>query len=367
MDMQFICHINLKNNDLNFKEFEVHEYSYNSKLKRVSINSPQKTNFSTNILRISYATARTICSYHADQQEFYFDVISSFFSHLNFIKTNPIGTNDFLLRKDRLNRLRDFSQKTRIGELAQGVNYLFLQERLNYPFIIDYHLFCNKMKLSVSGQSPDYVILNSNLKTIGLFESKGEAAKKSNVNGKLQSAFNQLYNAQNVLLHKNGVPVNKLIPICSKFEFNQGKISSINYCFNSLRNRKSVFNRVDIYKRHYASWFYLVGDFTRATLLNNGEVISPLETEGDISYNYETQTEIYWVSNFPFRQIANYFNLKIDVLYFDSVGFKIGISKKFVHLLINTNIEEIPIQEAVIEGNMQWFRDGTVIQINAQE
>jgi len=206
MEMYMYLELNSTNDfykAIELKELEVYKYEFEINATKIKIkDKTQEDNFQTNLIRIAYATARTLCSFHADNKELYFDVISSILSHLNFIEPNDHRTS-FLLKRDRLNRLRDFSQTGRTGELAQGINYLFVQERLDYPFIIDYHLFCDRLSITIDGRTPDFVLLDKNLTKIGLFESKGEAAILDTVKGKLSSAMKQLVSGkQNLLLNK---------------------------------------------------------------------------------------------------------------------------------------------------------------------
>lgn len=344
------------------KKLNVFKYEYNSSKERVKKKSKKKEDdFKTNLLRVSYATARTLCSLHIDNKELYFDIIASIFSHLNFIEPND-PRESFLLKKDRLNRLRDFSQTGRTGEMGQALNYLFVQERLGFPYIIDYHLFCDRLKIKIKGRTPDFVLLNPQLNKIGLFESKSEAAISDNITTKLNDAMKQLKIGKQKLLLNKKLYAKNLYPVCTKFLFNHPEISSINYCDIEFSDDSDKFSPNDILKAHYASWFYLVGDFTRATMLSKGENISSLEGLGDVVYDGQNDEEIYWVSYIRNTQFIN--TLGLHVLFASKEkDFKIGIKKEFVNRLINSNDNEMPIQKEITEGDMQWFCDGTVLKI----
>jgi hypothetical protein len=346
------------------KKLNVFKYDYNAVKGKVKKKNKQKEqDFESNLLRISYATARTLCSFHIDNKELYFDIIASILSHLNFVEPND-SRQSFLLKKDRLNRLRDFSQTSRTGEMAQGINYLFVQERLDYPYIIDYHLFCDRLNIKIEGRTPDFVLLNPLLNKIGLFESKSEASVANSVTTKLNDAMKQLMiGKQNLLLNKKLYAKN-LYPVCTKFLFEHPEISTINYCYIAFSDEPVKFSPDDIIKAHYASWFYLVGDFTRAQLLSNGENIPSLEDVGEVTYDGVTDKDIYWVSNIN-NAFFNSVNKHLLFVFMKSY-FKIGIRKDVVKRLTITIEGPMPTQEAIIDGEMQWFTDGTVLRIKTK-
>jgi hypothetical protein len=348
------------------KQFEVFRYSLKKGKQKVKPSSKTKmANYDTNLLRISYATAITICSLHADRREYYFDIIASVLSHLNFVEPAAAG-NAFLLKKSRLDRLRDFSQTGRTGELAQGINYLFTQEILGFPFIIDHHLFCDRLNINVSGQTSDFVLLNPYQNKLGLLESKGEAAKKNTVTTKLNDSLEQLDATQHNLLLNSGLYAQFLHPVCSRFGFATPKVSSINYCDLNTAPATAI-NRQDIIRRHFASWFYLIGDFTRAELLINDEMIPSLNEGGDVVYD-GGDSEIFWVSDIRWLRQNNDLSLRLYWRYFKNFNFRLGIRKDFVALLTASVLpEEIPVQPAVLEGTRQWFRDGTVVEMKSEE
>ena len=348
------------------RQFNVFLYSLKAGKRKVKKSSKaQQQDFATNLLRLSYGTARTICSYHADKREFYFDVIASLLSHFNYTEPNAVN-NYFYLSKSRWSRLRDFSQTTRTGELAQGLNYLFTQERLGFPFVVDYHLFCNGNSTKIEGRTSDFVLLNDQANTTGLMESKGEAAKKDTVTTKLNDALEQLDAGQQTLLLARGLYAQFLHPVCTKFQFVVPEVSSINYCDIDSAKATDIAQR-DIVRRHFASWFYLVGDFSRAQALINGNTIPALDEGGEVVYD-GGDSEIFWVSDIRWLRENNNLSIRLYWRYFKNLNFRLGIRKDFVELLTLSDLPaQFPQQPAVLEGARQWFRDGTVIEVKSEE
>lgn len=299
-----------------------------------------------------------------DKQELYFDIIASLLSHLNFITIND---EEYLqLKESRLQRLRDFSRTTRTGELAQGISYLFTQEKLDYPFVVDYHLFCELFTIVIpdGSKTPDFVVLKSDFSQIGLMESKGEASKTSNItgtSGKLGTAMNQLESVDNPC-------ASELIPICTRFE-NDGNTlnSAIHYALVSNECDQDEKLRRRVLRQHYSSWFYLIGDFTRATQLLLEEGFTALED--DVNYVLEVddnKTEVYWVERpfgFEFLNDGTYSRFFIHVDMPARQEVKFGIYKTVVDRILNNSIEsKIEFPEETTD-NYNRFLDGTVIRI----
>ncbi|TBH76269.1 hypothetical protein EWU22_01600 [Aquirufa nivalisilvae] len=322
--------------------------------------------FKTNELRIAYATARTLCSYHLDKKELYFDIIASLLGHFNLITRN---NHQYLnLKSDRLKRLRDFSKTSRIGELAQGINYLFVQERLNYPFIIDFHLFQEKSKKPASHKkTPDFVTLNIDFSQIGLLESKGEAQKGFKItgkNGKLKEALVQLESA-------NWPSVNHLIPCCVRFEEDISSLKSgIHYSKIRKKQIKNSELQLRMFKQHFASWFYLVGDFTRASILIDGGNIENLENDERYEIGTDDKAEkIYWLKrpisiNFDIEGEKSSIHLYTHFIHQND--FNIGIYESVITQIVRGNLDNKTFPFSInSEGNYKRFADGTLIRLSS--
>lgn len=93
------------------------------------------------------------------------------------------------------------------------------------------------------------------------------------------------------------VNASRIIPCCTKFRWRLNDTSTIHY--SHIINRQAGgpgLNASRLFKIHYASWFYLVGDFDRARQLVNNEPMTEIPLEGDI-YSYNDKLEVYWVES----------------------------------------------------------------------
>lgn len=355
----------------NYK-LEVHKYSAPN---FYAISKVTEDYFELDIIELAYATARTMCSYHVRHQEYYFDVISSLLSHFNFIEKN--ADNYLVISESRYIRLRDFSRTTRVGEMAQAINSLFVANRLNFPFIIDFDLAKEKtqntLNIQTNGKTPDFVVVNREFSKLGLFESKGSGGKKPNITAigsYLHKAQEQINDVTNPCFDTN-------IPVCVRFENNKDftypnqnptiKNSSINYGLieKNCTDKKDL---KPLIKLQYTSWFYLVGDFKRVTNLLNQEIIAEILIENDPDYAYDKTTDeenpIFWVSDRFMQGFSSaygeiYSHLTITSRYFREGELKIGIYESVIKFLRGeSDTMNFP------EGNteeLKRFGDGTVI------
>lgn len=330
--------------------------------------------FSIDILDLSYVTARTLCSYHVSNRELYTDIIASLLSHLNFIdKTEYYLT----LSESRYARLRDFSKTTRIGELAQGTNALFVGKRLDFPFVIDFDLAKDQtfaqLNIQTNGRTPDFVIVNSARTKLGLLESKGTMlGAVSGKNGYLSDAMEQIDSVINPCFET-------AVPACTRFGHNHdhtgvgGEInerSSINYgLIEKECNDPKELNK--LFKLNYASWFYLVGDFDRASSLAESGTITEILEVDDPIYELDAETDkknpIFWVKRpfinvFPSGENGEYF-LGINSYFDGDKRIKIGVYASVVKELIGGSGETfIPEGESPNE-NLRRYPDGTVLWV----
>lgn len=338
------------------------------------ITRVREDDFSLDIIDMAYYTARTLCSYNLDHQELYIDVIASLMSHINFIDSSQ---SNLLLRESRYKRLRDFSKSSRIGELAQGINAMFVSNRLKFPYIIDFHLAKVKTKSSfdfqTTGKSPDFVIVDSTLKKIGLFESKGNM--NGNVTRDLQNALVQIDSVSSAKC------IDAKVPISTRFQDDNGfsrrilrkkRKSSINY--GLFENECSESKDTSLLRKlHYASWFYLVGDFERVNSILNDGTIAPIAEENDPIYVLDRVTDkgnpIFWVkkplsftvSNKPLDLKTHLF---ITSRYFYEDKFRIGIYKNVIDSITNPSESNTAYQ--LPEGTIDYLKkypDGTLLYL----
>lgn len=197
------------------KEIDIVEYTCSSartpharlRLNKSSIVA-KKMEFSS--IKLSVAIARTILSYDPSNLDLVFQSVSAFFNIQSIIGTK--GRNLCLVDNIR-DKFRDFSLSGRVGELAQALNYIFVQEILKKPLVVDFEGFLLAQGYwglyPYKGQTPDFVVSDIGLSAISLIESKGSCPKEEGIKLKttLRLGLEQCDKAQQYFI-KNKLPIN---------------------------------------------------------------------------------------------------------------------------------------------------------------
>lgn len=128
------------------------------------------------MLELIYSTAKSILTnvpmYTPNAMAF----ARAYFSTIPFLLTDKDGY--WVIDYANKDVLRDFSKTTRIGELAQGINYALCFKVLGAVSVYDFKDFIQNEKgirKAIKGKTPDYVIQYRNGE-YGLIESKGTTA-----------------------------------------------------------------------------------------------------------------------------------------------------------------------------------------------
>ena len=130
-----------------------------------------------NLLELSWYTAKATVT-NVSAYSIKVRLLALSFFHLAPIVFSSTPGN-LQIHDDFKDVFRDFSRTTRIGEFAQGINYLFARKVLRAQAVYDFEDFYNSYsggkKIKRESQ-PDYVLRNYD-GTFSLFESKGSFDK----------------------------------------------------------------------------------------------------------------------------------------------------------------------------------------------
>ena len=359
------------------KEIDVREYTNSSVAtprKHLREAADTHPSFNFNGARLSIAIARTLASHHPTVKEFWLDIFMSAIGIRNIVSRD---SREFKLIEDRLVRLRDFTRTSRIGEMAQGIAYLFSQDRLGYPIVGDFEHFFNSKGVVIlaSESTPDFV-LQKNLisKNISLLESKGtEINSTTSIKSFLSTGLAQCKNGIKLASDAGFVVENKFAT-CAEFSVDtEIETSKLHYVDPSENSTQTDFDD-SLLRFHFASWFYLIRDFESVRLLiegkpikNNNRYLEPHTYNGE---EYLILTGRYFrrvIERFETKAFIDeyfYYRYALDHLYRDEI--KIGISTKiFNHLAGKERLSEFPnfnIQKGE-KDNMNVFLDGTIFSL----
>lgn len=343
---------------------EVKKDSITKAKKHLKYSSNKNNILEFDALKMNIAISRGILSKDLSNIDLMFEVFSSYFRYQRIINTS---SRNLKLNKNEFENLRDFSGKTRIGEIAQGITYLFSQEILNYPIVVDFEGFLkNYSNIKIEGKTPDFILQNHSDFNIALIESKGHYATNTNksTKGKLNTALLQCNNGEIILKNnKSNYSVNKKYGVCLKlYSQNNEEESELQYVDPSEDISNNEFN-MDIIQYHYASLFLLFGNFKIYEKLISKELLSNSDIENRIKIKiFDKEYVKFEINEFLYKwnfwdninfisenKIINY-AVRIEVL-----EFLMGKTKYF------GNIDFIIKNENLLEDNIKYFFDGVII------
>lgn len=356
----FFC----KNKNIIIQEYSRKSDETNGTL--VPINRQSKLSFSGS--KMAIALARTLCSNHLDQKEYYFDVIISMFS-LSLIIHKPM--NNFRLKSSRVNRLRDFSRTNKIGELGQATVWLYLMEN-GYPYINDFDFFCkqNGIDIPANSSTPDFVAQKEDKSVnLCLAESKGKLTNSTTrTKTNLKIGISQCNCGEALINSKAHTPFQIVKKIAFSAEFsneNDNKDSQLSFAdpenFNDNLNKDDLPLRI-----HFASWFYIIADFENAESLIKG---NPIKFNEDRFQKSNVNGIDFWTINIfdilieiIHKQFIKDFEYFLPLFIFRYRNIKLGISHNVIKYLKNSNnAENLETLNSVSENNYEIFVDGTII------
>lgn len=350
------------------KELDVQERFHKtiSGLKKVDVSKPPKSHlpFKINLLRLSVAIAK--CTFTKGPDRNY--RLAETFINIIRLRTLVFKTKDqrFLLHNERFQLIRDFSKTTRIGEIAQGVSFLFSQDVLRIPTPHDFIGYCETHYGEVpEGSTPDF-IGSSKDGTYDLVESKGsQDTKKIIINGRLNDALKQCNKGEDFLNSLKLPNALRKFGILTVFETN-GSASPNNssiYFIDPSNNQQERFNSWQLIISYYKS---IIMGFT-----GFDSIISFKEA---ITNTITLQNNSYHILKINFNE----FESKLTPFYIYSGLLTFGISSKILDILTlkgdNSEKYFLTIKQlfdfqktdSINNDNMKYeiFSDGTIVSIN---
>ncbi len=325
--------------------------------------NPNNGELNFSAIKLHIAIARCILSKDLTNIDLVFEAISSYFRYQTIINTS---NHDLTLNQVNFELLRDFSQKTRIGELAQGIIYLLSQEHLKYPIVVDFEGFVKNKNPSAQlvGKTPDFIIQKEANLNYSIIESKGHyTSSNSSTKGKLRRALEQCDNGKKIIDSEVGrYSLNKSYGTCVKFyNENNTNVSEIQFVDPASNESNDNFN-IDIIRYHYASWFLLMGNMEIYEKLIGQKFISN-EDLGRSNKKKINGISYQMYDLHSSRFLLNY-NL-IMYLHPRSIFRNYGIRTDVLEVLMgkSTEFPEIRIMDPIKGARIKYeiFSDGTII------
>ena len=233
---------------------------------------------------------------------------------------------------------RDFSQTSRCGELAQGINYYFLERVLGALDIFDFKEYFNNYTIGISCplSTPDFVFRTQT--EINILESKGDNVRDYPTRVLRKAKKGQCTIGQKAL-RAEGIICNK--SYASVVKFNSLKCAEREVCihFGDPEYDQRVQKlRVSNIKHEYSKWFDMLGRREMADQLLDNQPFLSEEAESDKN------------GFLPLRR----FILDIDRY---KIEVELGVMKDLWELINNSNasaVKYLDMREGYKKGIIEW-------------
>jgi len=250
--------------------------------------------------------------------------------------------------------LRDFSDTSRCGELAQGINYSFCIRKLKAKSVNDFKIYVNNNNLNIppclkkSYPSPDYIIKTNN--RVAILESKGDYQNTYPTSLLREAKKNQcLFGA--TILRYNNIMFNQAFASVVKFKSTKSAKREVCIHYGDPQYDSSPINirMIDI-RQEYSKWFEIANRNDMATALRENRVL-----EFDVK---------------PYVSEDGYELVPLDrILYLNGDYFldiEIGITYHLMRLLSNpqTNLEEF-MEDRLIYDDSIVFNNNFYLDIDS--
>lgn len=209
--------------------------------------------------KLIIALARTILAMNPKDKDVVHQAISSYSALYPLISED----REFRFAADVDEKIRDYILSTRTGELAPAIGYLFAQEQLSKPFIVDFSGLMEEEPAKVT--VPDMVAA-SPTGEITFIESKG--SKDIRNKGKLRDALLQSESAATLV---EGAVDEFYGLFISIPKADADYPASIHYTSTINEGQRKAHDVRRLMLKHYASWFMLLGFQEAAEKLADGK------------------------------------------------------------------------------------------------
>lgn len=271
-------------------------------------------------------------------------------SYFNIIPFMLGEKNGYLvIDYNRKDILRDFSKTTRIGEIAQGINYYLFRDKYDLRALYDfkYYLKRENSRACCSGKTPDYV-LHYRDGSLGILESKGTV--KPNSTELVLKGREQCINGCSLIYHANEKTVKNYYTSVVSFATSSPYIerNTCIYCVDPYNKfyTNGISEESDLLYE-YSKWFYLAGAEKITNKLLRGEKLVP--------------NDIKEMEKFGNGYIINSFVCGTSQKNIARITF--GMCKSVVDYLISGDSSYISNIKGKYQINEEIFSDGTFIRV----
>lgn len=227
------------------------------------VPASKKMHFS--LFRLSVALAKTILTRNPTDEDLIKEVRAALYVLDSLL---DVTEKDLRLTKRFRQKYRDFSKSSRMGELAQATSFVFAQEVLGHPLVLDFHGYLESQKIpevSPKVRTPDFALLfHSGSHRPSLLESKGTSPleKTDAVKSDLKDGLDQCYAGEShILAHAKPFyrAKNSFGTVLVAAEIEDGWPSFFAFCDPRNDDEDGMHNPISAARWYYSAFLLLVG------------------------------------------------------------------------------------------------------------
>lgn len=324
-------------------------------------------------LRLAVALAKTILTRDPSDEDLIKEVRAGLYvldSLLDMTVANLRLTDRF--RK----KFRDFSKSSRIGELAQATSFVFAQEVLGHPLVVDFDGYLQSQKIPEvppKFRAPDFALLfRSGTHRPSLLESKGTSPSEKTVAVKadLKDALDQCCAGEShILAHAKPFyrAKNSFATALVAAEIKDAWPSFFAFCDPADGDDQGMHDPIGAARQYYSAFLLLVGQrkFSRelfASTLRIGAIerSTALTQIGNVSYFVFNMHRMYNLftpllakkKDVSPRRLPNEWLVRVDII--KAIIDNDSESLSLIMIDISAELNSTEIQDETM-----YFRDGT--------
>lgn len=347
-----------------YKAYDTREYSSSLGGRGVPISLLYSDRMSLTPFQLSLAMARTILV-----QPGWAATAYQAGSSLLFLKYALSRGENLRLKTGARHMFRDFSRTSRIGEMAQGVSWL-ISQWIGFPICIDFRTYVESQGLPEprgDDSTPDFVLFDPLYSSVFVMEVKGSWPHEQDLSGlkaKFKKALAQCDKGDEYftsVAHRPSPIVGKYGLVVEFAEESDAWQTTVNLADPDQETSGVVESPLALLRRHYVSWFLLLGlyEYAAKLLRNESLGVSP-------SASLSFENEVFYIMNHSRSQFTGLFYAEPGATYTFAMSTK-------VWEVLNGDLEIRRFQYYQLKVNLSTdnktqeylFADGTLVIITA--
>lgn len=325
------------------------------------------------LFRLAVALAKTVLTRDPVDEDLIKEVRAALYMLDSLLDMTVV---DLRLAHRFRHKFRDFSKSSRMGELAQAASFVFAQEVLGHPLVLDFHGYLQSQKIpevSPKVRTPDFALLfHSGSHRPTLLESKGTSplGKTEAVKSDLKDGLDQCYAGEShIIAHAKPFyrAKSSFGTVLVAAEIKDAWPSFFAFCDPEKDDDKGMQDPIGAARQYYSAFLLLAGQRKLSRALFNStlrrgqmEQSSQVEQIADVPYFVFNMHRTYNLftpllakkKGVPPRRLPDQWLVRVDIIQ----AIVDNNSTAFTSIMEELSKELSSIE---VQRDTMIFRDGT--------